>query len=194
MSPNAVALEALRILRVSICAENPLPVVFVASVQADDGRERIGAGLAVSFARGGFRTALIDGTISAASGLAGYDRIPESLQVIRPPSWVSNDLSRAKKFISELRELFDAVVIVASKSPLSEADVQFATLADGAVVVMREGRKVGAGDISLSRLLRGVQTQVFGVVPFKPGTLPAREKNDALKSRPAVVHGTVSRA
>ncbi len=201
---RAPRLEAFRVLRTNlqfVDVDDDHRVFVVTSPSAGEGKTTIVVDLALSLAGAGVRTLLIDGdlrkprvaatldldsSIGLTTVLLGSVEILDALQPVRdnldvltsglqPPNAAELLQSNTMRVtLDKLRSLYD-VVLIDSPPVLPVADAPLlATLADGALVVLRYGKTTVEQWETARDRLRQVDASVVGVVvnmaPVSSGT------------------------
>lgn len=169
------------------------PVVVVSSATPSDGKSTVAVTLAVSMARAGKRVVLVDGNLwqprvtrflglgDAEQGLvdvcAGAVRLGDVLRASAdgrlaavpagpmPPSTTAVlGSAEMRKMVEDLRSSFD-VVLIDSPAVLAAADaVALGNLADGCLLVVRQGATRVEDLAAAVEELRAVDIRVLGVV------------------------------
>lgn len=187
--------EALRLLRTNlqfVDLDHPPRVFVVTSSIAAEGKTQISTNLAISMAKAGHRTLLVDGdlrrptaasllglepNIGLTTVLTGQIDLAKAIQVHpdsglhllaagkRPPNPTEVLQTQATRdLIGALREAYDAVIIDAPPLlPVADPAV-LASAADGVIVVLRHGTTtVQQLEVAAARL-QSVGARIFGVV------------------------------
>lgn len=187
--------EAFRLLRTNlqfVDLDHPPRVFVVTSSVPAEGKTQTATNLAISMAKAGHRTLLVDGDLRrpTAAGLLGLDSsvglttvltgqidLSKAIQVHpesglhllaagkRPPNPTEVLQTQATRdLIGALREAYDAVIIDAPPLlPVADPAV-LASAADGAILVTRHGATTAAQlEVAASRL-HSVGARIFGSV------------------------------
>ena len=187
--------EAFRLLRTNlqfVDLDHPPRVFVVTSSVPGEGKTQTATNLAISMAKAGHRTLLVDGDLRrpATAGLLGLDSsvglttvltgqidLAKAIQVHpdsglhllaagkRPPNPTEVLQTQATRdLIGALREAYDAVIIDAPPLlPVADPAV-LASAADGAIVVLRHGATTSQQlEVATSRL-HSVGARIFGAV------------------------------
>jgi polysaccharide biosynthesis transport protein len=192
--------EKFRLLRLRVQSEVDVPAfLVVGAAQRQDGTTFVACGLARAFAEAGYNTLLIDAN-PRNSGIA--HELGFSIPAPVKPERIERNLSVASLFEDEERVVADASlselvagvrwrysvsIVDVPALPGSGSAMQLAQAADGILIAVRLGRRPGAEDQEMKRLLEPsglLGGKAFtGVVPTRAST---RRRAREAEVRPAL--------
>jgi Mrp family chromosome partitioning ATPase len=153
--------DGFRTLRLTVDAAAPRPaVVLVGSVTSRDGVSRVAHGLALALVESGARTLLVTpGQLPRR--IDGFDTM------------TLGEMSGGKSAFAELREHYDATVILAPALAQTARALELTRHVDGVILAVRLGRPITAEDERIGGDLQRIGASIIGVVTTngKPGEL-----------------------
>jgi Mrp family chromosome partitioning ATPase len=169
--------DGFRTLRLTCEASAPAPaVVIVASVTSADGAIRVARGLAEALVEAGSRVLLV-----------AEDALPRRIDGVDVMALA--ELGAPRRALADLRELYDATVIVPPPLGTSSRGLDLARQASGVVLAVRLGRAITAEDERLAGDLRRVGAAVIGVVTTRGGAGEAGSERAGATAPQRASHG-----
>lgn len=194
INPKSPISEAYRTLRTNIQFSNvdgDMKVICVTSSGPSEGKTTTSCNLAETFAQAGYRVLLLDGdlrkprvhkvfNISNSKGLtnllANQNQFEEVKQFVgsgitvipcgpippNPSELIGS--KRMKEILTELRDVFDLILIDAPPVGLVTDSAIFSTIVDGTILVVASGRTDIDGGKRAKHLLDNVNAKIIGVV------------------------------
>jgi hypothetical protein len=160
------------VIRATILARYPRPFLAIMSAAPQDGRAYLADGLASSLVSIGLRTALVivDESLAHVSSAARPPRSLKSPDVIVMAEAAKHDVVNLRQLIKDLRDRYDAVVMVGGHFNNSDAMLHIAMLADCVIAAVETARPRISADADFVAALKLSSCNLLAVVQTAPAT------------------------